>query len=267
MKRFLLSIARLLLSFIMYLIVYLLLSEITKPLGFVPGSLIRLALIYGLYRLSKRIIPIPNSYKQSILLTEDDVKTEDNALLSESSPQTKIEEPIKVSFQSVKKDGKKRKSNKTIVFCSLIAVLLAVGVYFFLSKPSSPQNTAATPIPIIYSPIPHSSPKNTVTTSSPIFYTPRPAAYGTDVVSTWGDLFNEYGIVYDTLTPDQQSLIHFPKLDTTRVYYVADGYAYHSVKWCYTLSNTKTFSMSSLKYAVSKGLTPCSKCVDPKQLP
>lgn len=86
MKRFFLVLVRLLLTFLLYLIAFLFLSALTSWLfGFTPGYLIKFALIYGCYRLSKRIIPIPHSYQQSSILTEDDVRTED-ADVSPSSP-------------------------------------------------------------------------------------------------------------------------------------------------------------------------------------
>lgn len=77
----------------------------------------------------------------------------------------------------------------------------------------------------------------------------------------WGDLENEYGRVYDTLTFEQRALVHFPPLDENCVYYVPKGYSYHAVAYCYTLVNAKTILSETLPEAEEAGLAPCSKCV------
>lgn len=107
MKRFFLLIARLLLSFIFYWISCFLFSavikyslqslDLTTEYGINLGTALKLSLFYGSYRLSKRIIPIPNSYKQSSLLTKDDVRTEDNTSLNKSSPHEKLSFPSEIT--------------------------------------------------------------------------------------------------------------------------------------------------------------------------
>lgn len=88
--------------------------------------------------------------------------------------------------------------------------------------------------------------------------------YGTDFDSTWGALleFNGGKLPYDTLTNEQRSYINFPKLDSSKVYYVPKGKSYHSVDWCYTLARSKTIYYQSLTDSISQGLEPCSKCVE-----
>lgn len=92
------------------------------------------------------------------------------------------------------------------------------------------------------------------------------SSYGYDRQSTWGELFDHYGVVYDTLTSSQQALVNYPRLDQGCVYYVQGGKSYHSVNWCYTLSNSKNIQHSSLPFARAYQLDPCSKCVDSKQI-
>lgn len=108
-------------------------------------------------------------------------------------------------------------------------------------------------------------------TPKAVFSTSRPLSsksYGYDRESTWGDLFDRYGMVWDTLTPAQQKLVHYPKLNTSKVYYTPNGTAYHAVTWCYTLSKSKTINSTTLYTArYSKYLGACSKCVDPDQIP
>ena len=112
-------------------------------------------------------------------------------------------------------------------------------------------------------PSPTKSPASTTKSS----FSSSVSVYGYDRESTWGELFDRYGVVYDTLTSYQKSLINYPKLNTSCVYYVKSGKSYHSVKWCYTLSRSKEILSSSYSSARSRGLSPCSKCVDPKQIP
>ncbi len=78
---------------------------------------------------------------------------------------------------------------------------------------------------------------------------------------TWKDL---KGKRYRTLTSFQQSQIHFPLLDPTRVYYLPSHPSFHSVYWCYTLDNSPTPDKTTLEAAIQQKLKPCSKCVDPQ---
>ncbi|WP_144437092.1 hypothetical protein [Dehalogenimonas alkenigignens] len=89
-------------------------------------------------------------------------------------------------------------------------------------------------------------------------------AYGVDFNSTWGDLIQVNGgkLPWDTLTEYQQSLVHYPKFDSSCVYWVDGGYAYHSVDWCYTLSKSSNIRHGTLEEAKAARKTdPCSKCV------
>ena len=90
---------------------------------------------------------------------------------------------------------------------------------------------------------------------------PQPI-YGYDYESTWGDLVaSEGGPVWESLTREQQAKVHYPRLDTNRVYWTKTGTAYHAVTWCYTLSRAKAILNGPLAEALGKGLGPCSKCV------
>lgn len=77
---------------------------------------------------------------------------------------------------------------------------------------------------------------------------------------TWGDL---KGKRYGTLTPEQQSQIHFPILDPACVYFLPSHPTFHSVYWCYSLDNSPRPSKTTLDNAIYQELKPCSKCVDP----
>lgn len=124
-------------------------------------------------------------------------------------------------------------------------------IYVYIRDTSSPK--------VLPSPSPAISQRVSSSTSSR-------SSYGHDRESTWGELFDHYGVVYDTLTSSQQALVNYPRLDHGCVYYVKNGKSYHAVNWCYTLANSKNIQSSSLPFARSYQLEPCSKCVDPKQV-
>jgi len=79
----------------------------------------------------------------------------------------------------------------------------------------------------------------------------------------WGDLVeSEGGYVWDTLTPEQQNMVNYPKLNKDKVYWTTNGKSYHSVDYCYTLSRSKVIHNGTLEKAMSLGkYDPCSKCV------
>ena len=79
----------------------------------------------------------------------------------------------------------------------------------------------------------------------------------------WGDLIEQEGdYIWGTLSEEQQELINYPKLDKDQVYWVPDGKSYHSIEWCYTLSNSDTILSGTLEDAIEKGKSDsCSKCV------
>ena len=80
----------------------------------------------------------------------------------------------------------------------------------------------------------------------------------------WGDLVErEGGYVYNTLIPEQQNLVNYPKLDKSKVYWTPNGKSYHAVDYCYTLSRSKEIISGTLERAFSLGkYDPCSKCVE-----
>ena len=79
----------------------------------------------------------------------------------------------------------------------------------------------------------------------------------------WGDLEqHEGGRVWDTLTAEQRALVHYPRFDTSKVFWTPNGSSYHAVDWCYTLSRAKMIRQGTLEEASKAGKTdPCSKCV------
>lgn len=83
----------------------------------------------------------------------------------------------------------------------------------------------------------------------------------TDFESAWGKLieYNNGELIYETLTAEQQDLVNYPYLNIDCVYWVVDGEAYHSVRWCYTLDRSENVFSSSL--ANTSKRKPCSKCV------
>ena len=84
------------------------------------------------------------------------------------------------------------------------------------------------------------------------------------IEAVWGDLIRANGgeLKYETLTKEDQALVHYPPFDENKVYWTPKGKNYHAVKWCYTLSESKTILDGNLKEAVSAGKeSPCSKCV------
>ena len=87
--------------------------------------------------------------------------------------------------------------------------------------------------------------------------------YGTDYESTWGDLIEANGgeVVWETLTPAQQALVHYPQFDSTNVYWTPKGSNYHAVDWCYTLSRANSILNGTVSEALYLGHGPCSKCV------
>lgn len=75
----------------------------------------------------------------------------------------------------------------------------------------------------------------------------------------WGDLqkYNGDGIVFDTLSPYEQSKVHYPDIGQY-IYYTSGSHTYHSTTLCYSLLRSDPFRCSS-KYAYL--YEPCSKCV------
>ena len=86
---------------------------------------------------------------------------------------------------------------------------------------------------------------------------------GTDYESTWGKLIKHNGgeLVWDSLTDEQRELVNYPYLDPDEVFYTPNGKSYHSVAWCYTLSNSETILSCTYDEAKVKELNACSKCV------
>lgn len=85
---------------------------------------------------------------------------------------------------------------------------------------------------------------------------------GIDTRSTWGNLVEEYGdYVWTSLTPMQRRLVKYPYFDANKVYVTQNGYAFHSVDWCYTLMESSELYYCTHDDAIMYGYTPCSKCV------
>ena len=77
--------------------------------------------------------------------------------------------------------------------------------------------------------------------------------------SVWGRL-QEYhgdGIVFDTLTSYEQTLVSYPPIGSY-IYLVSGGVTYHSTPDCYTLLRSEVHSESSTR---CKYYEPCSTCV------
>lgn len=90
-----------------------------------------------------------------------------------------------------------------------------------------------------------------------------PKYCGTDFYSTWEELIesNNGELVWGTLTDNQRTYVKYPYFDYEKVYFVPEGYAFHSVDWCYTLNNSDTIYYCTCDTAYDFGLEPCSKCV------
>lgn len=89
--------------------------------------------------------------------------------------------------------------------------------------------------------------------------------YGTNPQNTWGVLWDKYGKTFDSLTPEQQSLIKYPFLNKDRVFITRTGKSFHSVPWCYTIRDSFDCISVPLISALEKGKRSCSKCVSEKQ--
>jgi len=79
----------------------------------------------------------------------------------------------------------------------------------------------------------------------------------------WGELEQHEGErVWNTLTSEQRALVHYPRFESGKVYWTPNGFSYHSIDWCYTLSRSDTIRIGTLEEARKAGKTdPCSKCV------
>lgn len=75
----------------------------------------------------------------------------------------------------------------------------------------------------------------------------------------WGDLqrYNGDGIVFDTLSSYEQSLVNYPDVGKY-IYYTSGSNTYHSTPMCYSLLRSEVLSrLAKYSYLYS----PCSKCV------
>ena len=86
-------------------------------------------------------------------------------------------------------------------------------------------------------------------------------SYGKEFCDTWFDLIKEYGVVYGTLTHEQMRCVNYPVLNENEVFFTENGYAFHSVPWCYTLWNSEYVYYSTYNEMIFYGYEPCSKCV------
>lgn len=82
---------------------------------------------------------------------------------------------------------------------------------------------------------------------------------------TFGPLLQAHGSAKYDADEIDISVITFPTLIPSSVYFLKSGHRFHSVPWCYTLDQPKNILTTTLKNAKEKGLQPCSKCVEPAQ--
>ena len=101
-------------------------------------------------------------------------------------------------------------------------------------------------------------------------YESKEAAYE----AVWGEMVDFYGeYLQGELTFEEQTMINFPAIDRSNVFWITSGVHFHSIDWCYGLEgdiadtgDDEVFSGSSSK-AVIEGMTACSKCVGTDPLP
>lgn len=94
-------------------------------------------------------------------------------------------------------------------------------------------------------------------------YCEDPEKYLDTYDAIWGDLTMATGdIVFDTLTPEQRALVHFPpRRSNNMVFYIENGTRFHAFPACYTLLASEFPSIIDQEKAIEMGLGPCSKCV------
>lgn len=101
-------------------------------------------------------------------------------------------------------------------------------------------------------------------------YDSKEAAYE----AVWGDMASYYGgYIEGELDFDQQSMVHYPAIDRSKVFWIESGVHFHSIAWCYGLEadisdtgDDEILHGSSSKSVLS-GMTACSKCVGTDPLP
>ena len=101
-------------------------------------------------------------------------------------------------------------------------------------------------------------------------YESKEAAYE----AVWGEMVDYYGeYIEGELTFDEQTMVNFPAVDRSKVFWIDSGVFYHSITWCYGLEadiedtgDDEIMSGSSSK-AVIAGMTACSKCIGTDPLP
>lgn len=91
-------------------------------------------------------------------------------------------------------------------------------------------------------------------------YSSDPYTYVKIYDLVWGDLQECHGdgIIFDTLSWYEQTLVHYPGVDDYIYLASYNGTEYHSMPVCYTLLRSSPVSVQS-KYAYK--YDPCSKCV------
>jgi len=101
-------------------------------------------------------------------------------------------------------------------------------------------------------------------------YDSKEAAYE----AVWGDMEDYYGeYIEGELDFDQQSMVHYPAIDRSKVFWIESGVHFHSIEWCYGLEadiadtgDDEILHGSSSKSVIA-GMTACSKCVGTDPLP
>ena len=101
-------------------------------------------------------------------------------------------------------------------------------------------------------------------------YESKEAAYE----AVWGDMVDYYGEYLDgELSFEQQSMINYPAVDRSKVYWIDSGVHYHSITWCYSLegdiedTEDDDIQHGSTSKAVIEGMTACSICCGTDPLP
>ena len=90
----------------------------------------------------------------------------------------------------------------------------------------------------------------------------------------WGDMVDYYGeYIEGELSFDQQTLVHYPAVDRSKVYWIESGVHFHAMPWCYGLeadisdTGDDDIQHNSSSKAALAGMSACSKCIGTDPLP
>lgn len=92
--------------------------------------------------------------------------------------------------------------------------------------------------------------------------------------AVWGEMVEFYGeYLQGELTFEQQTMINYPAVDRSKVYWISSGVHFHSIDWCYALeadivdTGDDEIRSNSTSKAVIEGMSACTKCVGTDPLP